>query len=185
MLLVVSTKESAFCRRLLPVYCEPSACLAIRIAGEEMANTRIDATISSRFAAGVIDAAVVAILSGVAAKGAVALFGIAGWFSPSATQSLDRVVLILVFMAYSVLLPVCRHQGTLGQRWLGIEIVASDGARGSPGECLFRCLAFIAAVLPLGAGLLIGLAGERRPLQDRLCSTRVVQRERQGLSGPA
>jgi uncharacterized RDD family membrane protein YckC len=149
-----------------------------------MANTRVDAAISSRFAAGVIDAAVVAILSGVAAKGAVALFGIAG-FSPYATQSLDRIVLILIFMAYSVLLPVCRHQGTLGQRWLGLEIVAADGGRARPGECFFRCLAFIAAVLPLGAGFLIGLAGERRPLQDRICSTRVVQRERHVLSGPA
>ena len=150
-----------------------------------MANTRVDAPISSRFAAGVIDAAVVAILSGVAAKGAVAPFGMAGWFSPYATQSLDRVVLILIFMAYCVLLPVCRHQGTLGQGWLGLEIVAADGARASAGECLFRCLGFIAAVLPLGAGLLIGLAGERRPLQDRLCSSRLVQRERQGLSGSA
>ena len=149
-----------------------------------MMNSRADAAMSSRFAAGVIDAAVVAILSGVAAKGAVALLATAG-FSPYATHSFDRMMSIVIFVAYSVLLPVCRDQSTLGQRWLGLQMVAADGTRASAGECLVRCLGFIAAVLPLGAGLLIAVAGERRPLQDLLCSSRVVRRERQGLSAPA
>ena len=149
-----------------------------------MVNSRADATMSSRFGAGAIDAAVVAILSGVAAKGAVALLDSAG-FSPYLTHSLDRIILIVLFVAYFALMPVCRDQSTLGQRWLGLETVAADGGRASTVECLCRCLGLIAAVLPLGAGLLIAIVGNQHPLQDLLCSSRIVIRERQGLSRSA
>jgi uncharacterized RDD family membrane protein YckC len=143
-----------------------------------------EAAISTRLAAGLIDAAIVAILGGVAAKGALALLK-AGGFEDALTQPVYQLVLLAVFLGYFVLLTGGRCQGTLGQLWLGLRVLGAKGGQPTAGESLCRCLALLAAVLPLGAGLLIGLGSERRPFQDWLCHSRVVRRENNQISGPA
>lgn len=146
-------------------------------AREDMSKTSgVDeaALLSTRFAAGAIDAAIAAILGGVAAKGAAMLLAALG-ISQAANEWLDRLVPLAVYLAYSGLLPVCLGQRTIGQRCLGLRLVAVDGGPLTPAEGLFRCLAVIAAALPLGAGLLIGLAGQRQPFQDLLCSSQVLR----------
>ena len=147
------------------------------------ANCQDEAPKSTRLVAGVIDAAIVAVLGGVAAKGAVALLKAAGIVAES-TQPIYQLVVVAVFLGYSVLLPGGRCQATLGQLWLGLRVLGADGGPPNLGEAFCRCLALVAAVLPLGAGLLIALGTERRPFQDRLCNSRVVRRGSMCISGP-
>ena len=143
-----------------------------------------EAAKAARLAAGLIDAGIVAILGGLAAKGMVALLRVAG-LGEASTRPVYQLVLFAVFLGYSVLLPVWRLQATLGQHWLGLRVLGADGGRPNLGETLCRCLALVAAILPLGAGLLIGLGNARRPFQDQLCDSRVVWRKAERISGPA
>ncbi len=135
-----------------------------------------EASLSTRFAAGSIDGAIVAILGGGAAYGAAAAFGAVG-FGDAITESVRKLTFLGAFGTYAILLTAGPRQATWGQRLLGLRVLGASGGRPTRGEALARWLAFLAAVLPLGAGLLIGLGGERRPFQDRLCDGRVVRRD--------
>ena len=135
-----------------------------------------EAPLSARLAAGLVDAAVVAILGGVAANGVgVALR--AADVSGAVSEPVHKLILISIFAGYSVFLTAGRGQATWGQRWLGLQVLGATGGRPTRSEALGRWLAFLAAALPLGAGLLIGLGHERRPFQDRLCDSQVVRRD--------
>ena len=139
-------------------------------------GSEAEASLSARLAAGLIDAAIVAIVGGVVAKGVGAALVAAG-FSDAVSEPVRKLVLLGVFAGYCVLLTAGPGQATWGQRWLGLRVLGAAGGRPTRSEALGRWLAFLAAALPLGAGLLIGLGHERRPFQDRLCDSQVVRRD--------
>ena len=128
-----------------------------------------------RATAGLIDIAIAAAIGGALAR----LFEIA-LASLSAGASLrdavERLALLGVFCLYCVLTTAGRGQATWGQRWLGLVVLGADGGRPGRGEAFARWLAYFAALLPLGAGLLLALGPERRPFQDRLCAGGVIRR---------
>lgn len=144
----------------------------------------VEASLSARLAAGLIDGAVVAILGGVAATGAGAVLAAAG-FGDAVAEPARKLVLLGVFAGYCVLLTAGPGQATWGQRWLGLRVLGAAGGRPTRAEALGRWLAYVAAALPLGAGLIIGLGRERRPFQDRLCDSRVARRDPRTDGGPA
>jgi uncharacterized RDD family membrane protein YckC len=129
----------------------------------------------SRAAAGLIDAAIAAALGGVAAR-------LAGWALTSADvdqdlrEPVERLVLLGAFCLYCVLTTAGRGQATWGQRWLGLIVLGAEGGRPGRGEAFARWLAYLATLLPLGAGLLLALGPDHRPFHDRLCAGTVTRR---------
>jgi uncharacterized RDD family membrane protein YckC len=128
-----------------------------------------------RIGAALVDAALAALLG--AGAGALAELALGVVAAPQgAVEGARRLLLIAAHAGYSVALMAGPRQSTFGQRWFGLKLVGAAGGRPSAGEALGRWLAFAAAVLPLGAGLLLALGPGRRPLQDRLCSAQLVGR---------
>ena len=129
----------------------------------------------SRAAAGLIDAAIAAALGGVAAR-------LVGWALALADvdqdlrEPVERLVLLGAFCLYSVLTTAGRGQATWGQRWLGLIVLGAEGGRPGRGEAFARWLAYLATLLPLGAGLLLALGPDHRPFHDRLCAGSVARR---------
>jgi uncharacterized RDD family membrane protein YckC len=128
-----------------------------------------------RVGAALFDAAFAALLGAGAGELAELALGAAG-AGQGAVEALRRLFLIAAHGGYSVALMAGPRQSTFGQRWFKLKLVGATGGRPSPGEAFGRWLAFVAAVLPLGAGLLLSLGPERRPLQDRLCQAQIVGR---------
>ena len=129
----------------------------------------------SRITAGLIDAAVAAALGGAAGRLAGMVLSWAGG-GEGLREPVEKLMLLGAFCLYCVLTTAGRGQATWGQRWLGLMVLGADGARPGRGEAFARWLAYLAAVLPLGAGLLLALGPDRRPFQDRLCAGAVVRR---------
>jgi uncharacterized RDD family membrane protein YckC len=128
-----------------------------------------------RATAGLIDVAIAAAIGGALARlfeGALASLGAGAGLRDAA----ERLALLGAFCLYSVLTTSGRGQATWGQRWLGLVVLGADGGRPGRGEAFARWLAYLAALLPLGAGLLLALGPERRPFQDRVCAGGVTRR---------
>jgi uncharacterized RDD family membrane protein YckC len=132
------------------------------------------AELPRRLAAGLLDAAVAALLGGLTFK--LALFGIGGFVEDDFRELIRKLILLAAHAACCVLLTAGPRRATLGQRWFGLELAGAAGGRPSLAEAFGRWLAFLAAALPLGAGLLLALGSDRRPFQDRLCDSAVVRR---------
>jgi uncharacterized RDD family membrane protein YckC len=137
------------------------------------------ATLVRRGAACLVDLGVAGLLGG-AASSALALVLAAGGAGDGVIEPVRRLTLLAAYGAYCVLPTASARWATLGQRWFDLELVGSGGGRAGLAEAFGRWLAFLAAALPLGAGLLLALGSDRRPFQDRICDSRVVRR-----SGPA
>ena len=131
------------------------------------------APLKDRVGAALVDAALAAVLGAAAAELAELVLNAAG-AGQEAVEGLRRLLLIAAHGGYSVALMAGPRQSTFGQRWFGLKLVGAAGERPSPGEAFGRWLAFAAAALPLGAGLLLAFGPGRRPLQDLLCSAQVV-----------
>jgi uncharacterized RDD family membrane protein YckC len=131
------------------------------------------APLSARAAACLFDLALAAMLGGVASSAAEPLLAAAG--AAEGVMEVARKLLLLVVGAAYFSLPVAGpRQATFGQRWFGLRVLGADGGRPSLAEAFGRWLAFVAAALPLGAGLLLAFGPDGRPFQDRLSATRVV-----------
>ncbi len=126
-----------------------------------------------RAAACLVDLAIVGAIGGMASR----LFGAglaAAGSGEGVSELIRKLVLLAIYSGYCVLLTAGPRRSTWGQRWFGLQVLGASGGRPSIGEAFGRWLAFLAAALPLGVGLLIALGPDRRPFQDRLCDSRVV-----------
>ncbi|MCM3881928.1 MAG: RDD family protein [Vicinamibacterales bacterium] len=63
---------------------------------------------------------------------------------------------------------------SIGKMALGIKVISEEGAV-PIGRATLRTLAYLLSALPLGAGFLPGVMGDRLALHDRLAHTRVVR----------
>lgn len=172
--------------------------LPVPVATGEIVYARVWA----RIAAGVIDLALVSVMSLVAAfvGGLIAnlLMRIAH-VNPGSTifPVTDLVVMlmpIIVTLGYLGWLH-SSSQATLGKMAMGIKLVRGNGASVTFRRSIVRALLTAISVLPLGAGLLVAaVTPGKRGLHDWLCDTRVVdrwaytafpQRQRQHLSAAA
>ncbi|HXV23512.1 MAG TPA: RDD family protein [Alphaproteobacteria bacterium] len=126
-----------------------------------------------RAGACLIDLAIVGLIGGVASRLLGEGLGAVG--SGEELRELARkLALLALYSGYCVFLTAGPRRATWGQRWFGLQVLGAAGGRPSVGEACGRWLAFLAAALPLGVGLLIGLGPDRRPFQDRLCDSRLV-----------
>lgn len=131
------------------------------------------ASLLRRGAAGLMDAGLAALLGGAASKLMLAGLVAAG-SGGELGELISKLSLVGAHALYCVVPTAGPRQATFGQRWFGLRILGADGGRPSLGEAFGRWLAFVAAALPLGAGLLLALGPDGRPFQDRLSATRVV-----------
>jgi uncharacterized RDD family membrane protein YckC len=156
----------------------------------------------ARVAAGVIDLALMTVLSLVAAmlSGLVVtlLMRIAQVRPGSSFQQSVDMALWLVPVVVSLGYLGWLHssgQATLGKMAMGIKLVRGNGAPVTFRRAIVRALLVVVSVLPLGAGVLMGaVTPGKRGLHDWLCDTRVVdrwaytaypQRQRQHLGAAA
>jgi uncharacterized RDD family membrane protein YckC len=132
------------------------------------------APLFDRIAACLFDLAVAAVLGGLASKLAALTLAEAG-VGEAACELVRKLLLLTVYAALGVLPVAGRGGATWGQRWMGLEV--ADAARGKLGlgQSFGRWLAFLAAALPLGAGLLLALGPARRPFQDLICDSPVLR----------
>ena len=98
---------------------------------------------------------------------------------PSAAVAVDLAERVAMALTASA------RAATLGQRWFGLELAAAGSGRPNLAQAFGRWLAFLAAALPLGAGLLLALGPDRRPFQDRICDSRVAVRSGGAAAGSA
>lgn len=131
------------------------------------------ASLLRRGAAGLTDAGLAALLGGAVAKLALAGLATAG-FGGEFGELISKLSLLGAHALYCILPTAGPRQATFGQRWWGLRVIGAGGGRPSLAEAFGRWLAFVAAALPLGAGLLLALGPDGRPFQDRLSATRVV-----------
>jgi uncharacterized RDD family membrane protein YckC len=131
------------------------------------------APLSARAAACLFDLALAAVLGGVASSAAELALGAAG-AGESMTEVARKLLLLFVGALYFSLPVAGPRQATFGQRWWGLRVIGAGGGRPSRAEAFGRWLAFVAAALPLGAGLFLAVGPDGRPFQDRLSATRVV-----------
>jgi uncharacterized RDD family membrane protein YckC len=144
-----------------------------------MASSRREASamLVRRGGAGLIDLGIAGLIGGAAASTLAAALTAAG-AGDGVIEPARRLILVAAYGTYCVLLTAGARRATLGQRWLDLELAGPGGGRPSLAQAFGQWLAFVAAALPLGAGLLLALGPDRRPFQDRICDSRV--RERSG-----
>lgn len=128
-----------------------------------------------RAGACLVDLAIVAAIGGSGSK-LLALALCAAGLTEAFCESARKLAALGAHGAYCVLLNAGPARSTWGQRWFGLELAGADGLRPSGMEAFARWLAFLAAALPLGVGLILGLGREGRPFQDRLCDSRITPR---------
>jgi uncharacterized RDD family membrane protein YckC len=131
------------------------------------------ASLLRRSTAGLIDAGVTALLGGAMSKIVLLVLGATGTGGEVA-EAVRKLTLLGTHAAYCILLTAGSRQSTLGQRWLGLRTLGADGGQPTHAEAIGRWLAFVAAALPLGAGLLLAVGPARRPFQDRVSDSRVA-----------
>jgi len=136
---------------------------------------KASAMLVRRGGACLIDLGVAGLLGGAAASALGAVLTAAG-ASDGGIEPARRLILLAAYGAYCVLLTAGARRATLGQRWLDLELAGPGGGRPSLAQAFGQWLAFVAAALPLGAGLLLALGPDRRPFQDRICDSRVAER---------
>jgi uncharacterized RDD family membrane protein YckC len=141
------------------------------------------APLFDRIAACLFDLAIAAVLGGAASTLAALALAEAG-LGENACELIRKLLLIAVYAMVCVL-PAARSAGaTWGQRWMGLQVVDATGSRIGLSASFGRWLAFVAAALPLGAGLLLAAGPARRPFQDRVCDSRVARaREAEAQAG--
>jgi uncharacterized RDD family membrane protein YckC len=64
---------------------------------------------------------------------------------------------------------------SIGKMALGIKVIGQQDDSVPIGRAVLRTLAYLVSALPLGAGFLPGMMGDRLALHDRLAHTRVVR----------
>jgi uncharacterized RDD family membrane protein YckC len=134
-----------------------------------------DAPMARRCAACLVDLGIAGMLGALAATAAeLALASIGP--GDALIEPLRKLLLLATNAGYSVMLTAGPRRATFGQRWFGLEVLGVDGRGLSLAEAFARWVAFCAAALPLGAGLLLALGPDRRPFQDRICDSRVAVR---------
>ncbi len=142
-----------------------------------MPSCRLGATtpLLRRAGACLVDLAIVAAIGGSGSK-LLALALCAAGLNEALCEGARKLAALGAYAAYCVLLTAGPGRSTWGQRWFGLELTGASGHRPSRMDAFARWLAFLAAALPLGAGLLLGLGRDRRPFQDRLCDSRIAPR---------
>ena len=134
-----------------------------------------DAPMARRCAACLVDLGIAGMLGGLLSTAAeLALTSIDP--GDALIEPMRKLLLLATNAGYSVLLTAGPRRSTFGQRWFGLEVLGLDGRGLSRAEAFARWVAFCAAALPLGAGLLLALGPDRRPFQDRICDSRVAAR---------
>jgi len=144
----------------------------------QAAVARSDAPASSwigrRTAAGLVDAALILLVDLITLYFALRLCGL----EPAEWDVLPLLPLAAFFLilngGYVVLLTGWLGQ-TLGKMALQIEVVADGQGPLGLGRAALRAIWALATLLPAGIGLCWALAGDGRPLHDRLAGTRVIR----------
>ena len=127
-----------------------------------------------RFAAGVIDLAILTAIDGLVVYFTLRVAGL------DARDILRLPLLpLLGFFAilnggYLVGFTAASGQ-TMGKMLTGVRVVGESGGRVPLGHAIVRAVAWGLSVLPLGLGCLPALSGAGRTLHDRLANTRVVR----------
>jgi uncharacterized RDD family membrane protein YckC len=134
-----------------------------------------DAPMARRCAACLIDLAIAGMLGGLVSSAAELTLAFAG-AGDALIEPVRKLVLLASYAGYSVLMTAGPGSSTFGQRWFGLEVVGPGGGGLGMGQAFARWLAFCAAALPLGAGLLLALRPARRPFHDLICDSRVAVR---------
>jgi uncharacterized RDD family membrane protein YckC len=145
---------------------------------------RAAAPLFDRIAACLFDLAIAALLGGAASKLATLALATAG-LGDGGCELVRKLLQFCTYAALCVLPAAGPSRATLGQRWMGLQLSASSGAGLGIGQSFGRWLAFVAAALPLGAGLLLALGPARRPFQDLLCDSRVCRARAEGAGAGA
>lgn len=140
--------------------------------GQELRPARILSRIAARF----IDGFILFLLFFVP----LMFFAAVGAFDPESTGGVELGVGILqwVIPAIYTAFFLSRFGATPGKMAVRIKVVRPDGGPISGGRALGRHFGDMLSGMLLGIGYLIALGDkERRTLHDRICDTRVVERD--------
>ena len=128
-----------------------------------------------RFAALLIDFVIVIILLYVPLS---FIYGVEYWLGEQIIYGFWDVVLSYVLPFVATIWFWLRFLGTPGKMALKLKIVdAKTGNRLSLGKAIGRYFAYIAAILPLGIGLLwVGIDKKKQGWHDKLAGTMVIKK---------
>jgi uncharacterized RDD family membrane protein YckC len=149
--------------------------------GRALAASRVDdssaATLAapgSRILAGLLDVALLSALDASILYFTLRLLGLA----TSQMFELPLMPLVAFFMllngGYFIAFTAVGGQ-SIGKMALGIKVISQEDHAVPIGRATLRTLAYLVSALPLGAGFLLAIFGERLALHDRLAHTRVVR----------
>lgn len=91
------------------------------------------------------------------------------------TSIIATIIYVAISIAYMILMPASKLQGTVGKSFVGIKIVDEDGGRISLGRSVLRYLGMIVSGLALYIGyIMIAFHPQKRALHDIIAKTYVV-----------
>ncbi|MFY0516585.1 RDD family protein [Lysinibacillus sp. UGB7] len=92
-----------------------------------------------------------------------------------ATWIIASIIYLAVGLAYMILMPASKYQGTVGKKLMGIKIVDEDGGRISVSKSVLRYLGMIVSGLTFYIGyIMIAFHPQKRALHDIIGGTYVV-----------
>ena len=154
----------------------PPAAIGRALAASQPADTNSEtlAAPASRILAGILDVTLLSALDVCILYFTLRLLGL----TTAQTRELPLLPLAAFFVllngGYFIAFTAVGGQ-SIGKMALGIKIISQEEDGVPVGRATLRTLAYIVSALPLGAGFIPGVIGERLALHDRLAHTRVVR----------
>ena len=154
----------------------PPAAIGRALAASRPAETSSETLAApvSRILAGILDVALLSALDASILYFTLRLLGL----TTAQTLELPLLPLVAFFVllngGYFIAFTAVGGQ-SIGKMALGIKVISQEEDVVPIGRATVRTLSYIVSALPLGAGFIPGVFGERLALHDRLAHTRVVR----------
>lgn len=96
---------------------------------------------------------------------------------PFAEQILDGILSIGFYVYYYLFFQI-RHHGTLGKKWLKLELVSTTGAPITRGQAGLRLFGYLISLAMMGCGfIMVAFHPEKRAFHDLISRTRVIKKQ--------